>query len=172
MSHKEQRQFCERMRELFPYHFSKVVVLDAGSRNINGCNRGLFTDCQYVGADIVEGDNVDVVGLIHELTYDDGYFDTIISTEMLEHDIFWDKSLMNMVRMLRDGGLRAGGLMVLTCATSGRAPHCPVKEFGDYYQNRTEDDLRRLEGFLESFDRYVIRTNEQSHDLQFWGVKK
>lgn len=52
MAHQEQVRFCESVREKFPSLFVGKKVLDAGSLDINGNNRYLFTDCEYVGIDV------------------------------------------------------------------------------------------------------------------------
>lgn len=174
MSHTEQRQFCEKVKKIVPDHFENKRVLDVGSLDINGNNRYLFNNCEYLGLDVGEGKNVDVVSKAHEYN-PEGKFDTIISTEMLEHDKYYKESLRNMFRLLN-----SGGLLLLTCATTGRAEHgtnrtrpqdAPLIEWGDYYKNLTEDDIREsldLDLFLE----YYFEVNNQSKDLYFYGVKK
>jgi hypothetical protein len=54
MAHSAQQQFMESIRDRFPESFKDVTVLDIGSLHINGNNRGLFTNAQYVGLDIGE----------------------------------------------------------------------------------------------------------------------
>lgn len=61
MAHKEQFSYCEKILRRFPHLFVGKSVLDVGSLDINGNNRWIFTDCEYVGIDLGEGDNVDVV---------------------------------------------------------------------------------------------------------------
>ena len=39
--------------------FKNKKVLDIGSLDINGSNRFLFEDCNYLGIDVGEGKNVD-----------------------------------------------------------------------------------------------------------------
>uniref|UniRef100_A0A6M3LH75 Putative methyltransferase n=1 Tax=viral metagenome TaxID=1070528 RepID=A0A6M3LH75_9ZZZZ len=61
------------------------TVLDVGSRQVSGkggllCYRPLFKDYDYVGMDIVAGDNVDIVG------YDAlQQYDVVISGQVMEH---------------------------------------------------------------------------------------
>ena len=66
-----------------------VRVLDIGSYNVNGCYRSLFNgfDCEYVGADIEAGPNVDIV-LKQPYCWMDiknESFDFIISGNAFEH---------------------------------------------------------------------------------------
>lgn len=177
MSHKQQQDFCKAVKERFPSHFKGVTALDFGSLNINGHNRGLFESSQYLGIDIAPGSNVDIVSKAHELRLDP--VDTVISTEMLEHDKFWRDSLRNMV-----SHLRKGGLLVLTCAGPGRAEHgtrrsdpgcspltCQDPTWMDYYKNLDAADLASvlMEFQWESFD---FAENTEVHDTYFVGVLK
>ena len=94
MAHEAQQLFCLEVRDKYPDAFKNKRVLDCGSLDINGSNRYLFDGCTYIGIDLGPGKNVDQISLIHEFTDPEG-FDTIISTECFEHDMYWDKSLRN-----------------------------------------------------------------------------
>ena len=137
----------------------------------------MFTDCEYTGVDIGDGKNVDVISKAHELEYDDETFGFVISTEMLEHDMYYEQSLLNMVRMLKPSGM-----LLFTCATTGRPEHgtrrttpkdAPLLfgEWSDYYKNLTENDIESIEGFLEQFKEFKFSTDMTSKDLQFYGIK-
>lgn len=178
MSHQTQQEYCARIKERFPEYFFRKTVLDVGSLDINGCNRDLFIDCNYIGIDIEEGNNVDVVGLAHELQMPDNYFDTIVSTECFEHDMFWERSLWNIVRMLDKGGL-----FFFTCATEGRGEHgtkksspscspftSKIPEWEDYYRNLTEEDIRKVLDIDLIFMDYQFSV--KGTDLRFWGIKR
>src|SRR5438270_2474900 len=115
MAHAQQKAFCESVKARFPDAFIGKRVLDIGSLNINGDNRFLFTDCRYTRLDVVPGPNVDIVQKAH---LHKGEYDNIISTECLEHDLFWMATLGAVKSMLC-----SGGLFVLTCATTGRHEH-------------------------------------------------
>lgn len=172
MAHPEQRIFCLAVKEVFPQFFSNVRVLDVGSLDINGNNRFLFDDCGYLGIDIGEGANVDVVCPAHRFFARP--FDTIISTEMLEHDKYYGPSLNNMVSLLKPGGL-----LLFTCATTGREPHgtwsnAPMDSplTNDYYKNLTEQDIRDVLPVDQVFSIYMFTVDDECHDLRFCGVKK
>ena len=63
---------------------------------------GLFAAREYVGLDWRPGPGVDVVSLVHE--YKPGrHFDTVISTEMLEHDPHWRESVQRMIELVKPG---------------------------------------------------------------------
>lgn len=170
--HQAQRDFCTRVKENLPEYFSGVSVIDFGSLNINGDNRYLFNDYIYTGVDIGEGTNVDVVCRASQYKPKEKV-DVVISTEMLEHDEQWKESLLNMVQVLK-----SGGLLILTCATTGRPEHgTSRKSPGDapftnnYYGNRTEEDLREVWD-MDVFESYSFEWNKGTHDLYFWGIVK
>jgi SAM-dependent methyltransferase len=177
MAHPSQRKWCEDTRALYENSFVGKRVLDVGSLDINGNNKDLFENCEYIGIDVGEGKNVDVVALGHE--YDAEPFDTIISTECFEHDPHYEKTLQNVVRLLKPNGL-----FVFTCATTGRLPHgCEQRSPWDspltmarkdwdhsYYKNITEEDVRKAIPVDETFSEYVFDVN--GTDLRFYGKKK
>jgi len=88
-------------------HSLKGRVLEVGSRNVNGTVRPLFAGAQeYVGVDFMEGDGVDLVLNAHELTsqFAVDSFDVVVSTEMLEHDSEFWRSVEMMGQVLKPGG--------------------------------------------------------------------
>jgi SAM-dependent methyltransferase len=155
MAHSQQQEFCQKVKDKFPFFFSKKIVLDMGSLDINGDNRNLFTESDYLGIDVGAGNNVDFVCIAHEFEAPDEFYDVIISTEMFEHDMYYEKSIKNAMRMLK-----RGGLFIFTCASTGREEHGTRKfvsgsapllmdkgEWGDYYKNLTEEDIRKIDNF-------------------------
>ncbi len=118
MAHFQQIQFLKSVKNKFPNYFSNVNVLDCGSLDINGNNRYLFDNYQYTGIDIGHGPNVDIVCKIHEFEGDGNLYDVVVSSECFEHDQFYEKSLQNMFKLLKPGGM-----MLFTCATEGRPEH-------------------------------------------------
>jgi hypothetical protein len=145
MAHGAQQDYCRSVKERFPQHFTGKRVLDLGAADINGNNRYLFEDCEYTGLDVVAGPNVDIVVEAAKHTVPDGHYQTIITTEMLEHDYHQYATLKAVRRMLASGGLFLG-----TCATTGRAEHgterskpgdCPNIPW-QFYRNMTEADIR------------------------------
>lgn len=169
--HKAQQEFCKSVKAIFPHRFKNAAVLDCGSLDINGNNRYLFEDCYYIGIDIGEGPNVDIVCPIHKFMGED--YDVIISTECFEHDRHYKESLSNILRMLKPGGL-----FLFTCATTGRREHGTTAYnsgsspfTNDYYKNLTEQDIREALD-LTQFRDYLFKENKDSHDLYFWGIKK
>ena len=184
MAHKAQQDFFESVKNKFPQYFTDVRVLDIGSLDINGNTRRLLQQpYYYTGLDLAKGNNVDIVCPAH--LYDCGFqFDTIMSGECFEHDMYYEKSLKNLVRLLKPNGL-----LVFSCASTNRPEHGTLrtspenapflKEYGqdwcNYYQNLTELDIRKVIDienefsdfyFQESFSGYI------GNDLYFYGIKK
>lgn len=166
--HKEVIDFCQSVKRRYPYFFKGKSVLDVGSLDINGNNRYLFEDCEYIGIDLGPGKNVDIVCPVHEF---DGSFDVVISTEMLEHDQYWKESLKAMTQL-------CSGLLILTAAgpnryehgTSGTSPQdSPFTN--EYYRNVNRDML--IEGLIteSSFSNFEITEPRNSKDICFWGLK-
>jgi len=113
-------EVMEWLGELLLQHSEAFMcdsVLECGSYNVNGSVRGLFTAREYIGLDWRPGPGVDVVSLVHE--YQPGrMFDTVISTEMLEHDPHWRESVQRMIELVKPGGW-----LIITCAAPGRGEH-------------------------------------------------
>lgn len=176
MAHREQREFCEWVRQLHPIHFNNVNVLDIGSLDINGNNRYLFFKSRYFGIDIVNGANVDKViscqDHLGKPQYEN-YYDVIISTEMLEHDESWATDIKMMY-----WALKPGGLLLITAAGEGRQEHGTHKHSpkdspgtNDYYRNITNQMFSSVLPaglFSESF----IKQDRRCFDFQFFGIKK
>jgi len=184
MAHLEQREFCKKVKEIYPEHFKNKKVLDIGSLDINGSNKELFEYCSYIGLDLAEEKNVDAISIAHLYNAPDNYFDTIISTEVFEHDMYYEETISNIIRMLKPGGL-----FLFTCGSIGRPEHgtrrtggfdAPLlieisEEWADYYKNLTEADIRKSPKFDDVFpDGYFEfkDTNiEIPSDLYFHGIK-
>lgn len=180
MAHIQQRLFLEKVKIMHPRYFILKDVLDVGSLDINGSNKTLFKKCRYIGIDVAKGRNVDVVSAAHEYESEDEFFDTIISSECFEHDMYYRDSLLNIYRMLK-----SKGLFLFTCATTGRPEHgtrrttpkdAPLlqgfPEWQDYYKNLTESDIREVLDVDKLFCKYKFEIGHETKDLYFWGIKK
>lgn len=181
MAHLAQQEFCQKVKAIFPEYFTGVNVCDIGSLDINGNNHYLFENYSYIGVDVGKGRNVNVVAKGHEYRPIDGTkYDIVISTECFEHDMYWDKTILNASENL----LRDGGLFLFTCATEGRPEHgtnrtkpwdSPLttqhEDWGDYYMNVTEAMVREKIDLEKYFKCYKFYVHNESHDLYFWGLK-
>jgi hypothetical protein len=176
MAHLNQFKFCERVSTMFPKFFTDVRVLDIGSMDINGNNRSHFKNSTFIGIDIGEGPNVDIVcsGHLYSANKNFEKFNTIISTECFEHDCYYKETILNIVENL----LLPGGLFIFSCATNGRQEHGTTRTSpndspftNDYYKNLTEEDIREFLDLNKYFSDYSFSINDETHDLYFWGIK-
>jgi len=188
MAHYQQQDFCIRVRSTIPQYFigpsmeNKMEVLDIGSQDINGNNRFLFFNYNYTGIDVGKGKNVDIVAKGHEFNPGKQY-DVVISTEVLEHDMFWEKSLLNMYELTKPGKL-----ILFTCASTGRPEHgtlrsegpeafsspltAQIEDWMNYYRNLTEEDIKSVLDVDNLFSQYYFEYQPQACDLYFFGIKK
>lgn len=119
-------------------------TIEFGSRNINGSFRGYFTG-PYVGVDMFEGPGVDVVMRIADLGPHNGFwgndFDTVVCTELIEHDLEFWKTLDQAWRVLNSGGF----FLLTTCGFGAAVHEYP----SDYYRFSSDaiNDLLELWGF-------------------------
>jgi len=176
MAHQEQRNFIEKIKSLHLNFFKTKSVLEIGSLNINGTIRDFFTNCNYVGVDVGEGKDVDVVCPGQDYDAPDKFFDVVCSTECFEHNPHWLETFNNMIRMCKDGGL-----IFFTCATTGRPEHgttrttpqnSPFTSEWNYYKNLEESDFTSVINFDSIFDNYIFETNPNTCDLYFCGTTK
>ncbi len=110
----------------------KGKVLDIGSMDINGSVKDLFDD--YVGLDMRQGKNVDIVANAHEIPFSDA-FDCVVCCEMLEHD---DNPFLTAKEIRRV--LKVGGYLILTASGISFPKH----EYPSDYWRFTGDGLRVL----------------------------
>lgn len=179
MAHHQQVNFCTAVLNQYPDLFKDKKVLDMGSFDVNGNNRYLFSGGSYIGVDAGPGKNVDVVSLAHEYNDPDSSFDVVVSTEMLEHDMYWRESLLNMLRLLK-----SGGMLLITCAGEGREEHGTIRQvghwhpafahqgFNEYYKNLNEEDFREVFDCDTEFSQYKFEDNPESCDTYFYGIKR
>lgn len=176
MAHPEQATFCKSVKSKHPELFKGVSVVDIGSLDINGNNRYLFEDYTYIGVDVGEGNNVDVVSKGHEYK-PNKQFDVVISTECFEHDQHWKETIQNCLDLTK-----SKGLFIFSCATTGRQEHGTTRTtpqdspfthsiFNDYYMNLTEKDILKVFNPAEIFSEWEFSTNDNTKDLYFYGIK-
>jgi hypothetical protein len=184
MAHEAQQQFFLSVKEKFPQYFTNVKVLDIGSLDINGNTKHFLKQPYfYTGIDLDKGPNVDVVCPAH--LFDSGFqYDLIMSGECFEHDMFYKESLINLVRLLK-----SGGMLLFSCASTDRPEHGTLRttpmdapflalygeEWCNYYKNLTEKDIREVLDIDSIFSQYYFQESfcgVVGNDLYFWGIKK
>ena len=175
MAHPVQIVWCEKIKEDFPEYFRNKRVLDVGALDYNGNNRYWCEDCEYIGLAVVPGPNVDVVSIAHEYMPSES-FDVVLSTNALEHDLHWEKTLAAMFTFLKPGGLLFFSV-AFDWSEHGTKRHLPNDsgtsqmggEWENYYRNLCQMDLYKVLDWHQ-IDKYEMSTRQK--DLRFWAIKK
>jgi len=175
MAHIQQIRFIGHVKSFLPEFFTSRRVLEIGSLDINGSVRSFYENVEYIGIDVASGQGVDVVSRGENYRGDADSFDVVVSCECMEHNPMFEKTWLNMVRLLK-----SDGLMLMTCASFGRLQHgTSLNEPGsspltislgqDYYRNLIKEDFEfiRLEKFFSDF---FFVTDYSSFDLYFVGL--
>lgn len=155
--HHEAFQFVRRVLEQ-----EQIVpgdVVEFGSYNVNGSIRPLFAAARsYTGVDVRPGPGVDVVSRAQDYDAPDSA-DLVVCCEVLEHETDPGGVIAAAGRVLR-----AGGVLILTAAGEGRAPHgVDGGDVGDEpYANITAADLAT---WLDDWARYHIEGDPVAHDI-------
>jgi SAM-dependent methyltransferase len=174
--HAEIRHCLATVHDTFPEFFSGVSVFEVGSADINGSVRNYFQSNRYVGVDLMPGPGVDLVAQGEDVQLN-REFDVAISTECFEHNPKYYETFENMVRHVRPGGL-----VLFTCATTGRPEHGTeranpgdspgtVARGWNYYKNVESSDFSVFP-LDDVFQDHRFLVNRISCDLYFVGLKK
>ena len=97
-------EVLEWYKEIIPrYSKEKPRILDVGSMDINGSLKDVTSYSEYIGIDIKEGKNVDVVLNAHDITkrFNKESFDIVACSSMLNNDPEFWVSIENMRRVLK-----------------------------------------------------------------------
>jgi SAM-dependent methyltransferase len=178
MAHEEQLAFVELVSDCLPMFFRGSRVIEVGSLDINGTVRKFFTDCSYTGLDVAPGPGVDLVCQGQDYDGPTESFDTVISCEAMEHNPYWQETFKNMVRLCK-----GGGLVLMTCATTGRREHGTTRsESGsspntvnlgwEYYRNLVPGDFKAAFDLDKLFIQHRFFSNWRSFDLYFCGIAR
>ena len=177
MAHAQQLEFIDAVKAALPSCFEGRRVLEVGSLDINGSVRSAFTDCEYTGADLAAGPGVDIVCPGQMLGFATGHFDVSVSCECFEHNPYWVETWANMLRMTR-----SGGLVLMSCATTGRREHGTARSTPDaspftvaggwsYYRNLTRFDFESRLDLGRWFSDHAFIASPESFDLYFVGIR-
>ncbi len=143
-------------------------VLEIGSLNINGTAREYFTADEWIGIDMVDGKDVDLVMNAHDITkrFPIGdKFDTIVCMNTLEHDNkFWiTLEQINSV-------LKKGGYLIFAQPTL----NFPIHNYPDDYWRLTKSALEQVifEGYkiLDIEEVYSKREPDSTHRKGWRGI--
>lgn len=95
---------CQKFVEKHINNLQGKLVLDVGSYDVNGTLKPIFQGANYVGLDMEEGPNVDVVSDAHNIPFEDEKFDIVTSSSCFEHDdMFW-VTFLEICRVVKSGG--------------------------------------------------------------------
>ena len=178
MAHSEQFEFIATLKAAFPGFFHAARTLEIGSLDINGSVRRFFEGGSYIGLDVAPGRGVDVVCPGQDYNAPDDSFDTVISCEAMEHNPEWKQTMVNMIRLCRPGGL-----VVMTCATTGRKEHGTTRTSPadspltiglgwENYLNLNERDFRGAIALEETLEPLAFFANWVSRDIYMVGFKR
>lgn len=158
--HQQVIDFVSSCPRTFP------VIVEIGSRDINGTVKGLFTFDSYTGVDLYDGPGVDVVGDCTQWEPPVAP-DAVVCCEVLEHAPNAEEIVRWAHRVLKPGGT-----LILTCATDPRSAHSGISEQpwqpGEYYRNVSPHDI---EPWLEGFDVQRLEVGPPG-DLRVLAVKE
>lgn len=131
-------------------------ILEVGSFDVNGSARTVYEITQ--GVDIREGKGVDVVLDASSLIeyYGEESFDTVVSTETLEHVKDWKGFVKNTWGVLKDGGW-----LIMTMASVKKGRH----DYPNDYQRFTKKEILEIWPNAQDF-------SELSDISIGWTVKK
>lgn len=177
--YSQQHNWLTKLKNKFPQYFMEnKKILEVGSFNVNGTFREHFAG-EYTGIDISDGMGVDIISLGHEYDVPDWTYDVVFSTNSLEHDIYWRKTLINMIRVLKPDGL-----FFIICsgkwAEHGTKEHEPYNSltsrrkdtWSNYYHSITPQELMSGLNVYKNFETGNWRLEMfRSIDLTFWGIK-
>jgi len=174
MAHIEQQNFFHSLKERFPDIFIGKSVLEVGSQNINGTIRDLFEGGSFVGIDISETMDVDLVIPGEIAQFPDNSFDVVVTTECLEHANKWQEVLQNIIRQLKPGGS-----LIMTFAHPGRSAHGTLDSDSysspytlDYYKNLSPGMiLDKFPTFTKYFSKYEFSYDGGNFDTYFIGFR-
>jgi SAM-dependent methyltransferase len=178
MAHPEQLQFVKSILESTTNQMLYKKVIEIGSHDVNGSVRKLFSKVEYLGVDLSEGPGVDLVCEGGKVDHESCTYDLALSCECFEHNPLWIDTFSNMYRLAKNGGA-----LLITVATTGREEHgttrtSPKDSPGtqsiewDYYKNLIEQDFHNAFDLSSLFEDYFFITNNLSHDLYFFAIKK
>ena len=148
--------------QYFKRHYVKdpsLKILDVGSRVLNGkrigCYKDVFSGWSYLGVDIIDGINVDIVVPDCKFPFEDETFDIVISGQTFEHvETPW-LLIVEMARVLKKDGI-----MCIIAPNSGgehKFPFDTYRYFPDGFKALAKwGGLEVLQVQMEGEDTYLI----------------
>ena len=178
LAHHAQKNFCRSVLSAIPLP-NGAKVLDIGSLDINGGAREwLPPSISYLGVDLELGPNVDIACPAQLLDLQSHEFELVVASELFEHTPFWREIFAQMCRMTKPGGM-----VIFTCATTGRLEHGTTRSDGGYaapfvvnhhkyYGNVSLNQAQKAVATSHWFEKYGFYQEHTSKDLYFLGIIK
>jgi hypothetical protein len=95
---------CQMFYNEYLKDTSGLTVVDFGAYDVNGTLKPIFTNCNYIGIDMCEGPNVDIVCNGNETPFEDNSVEVVTSSSNFEHDdCFW-MTFLEMCRIIKVDG--------------------------------------------------------------------
>lgn len=145
-------------------------ILDVGGADVNGSVRAQIPGAVFTGLDIEPAPGVEIVAdaATWRLPAGDYGYDVVIATELFEHAERWDLIIETMALALdREGP----GLLIATCASTGRPAHGARGEWGvpegQFYGNVSPEMLR--EELERYFHEVEVEYNPNPGDAYMWA---
>ena len=161
------RTFIKKFLEEKKRQFYKV--LDVGSRSIDkqATIRDLFTGGEYMGLDMIRGDNVNLILNAHDIKahFKEPIFDLVCCFDTLEHDDKFWLTVENMKWVLQKEGWLLIGVPSLNCGQH---------DYPSDYWRFMENGVRAM---FEGFNNIYTETqlDEPDHkeldEIYGWGQK-
>lgn len=166
--HPQPLEFFSRVRKFRPRAAFTGDVFEGGSLWMNGSAMDdVFADAtSHFGVDWRAGVNVSAVSVLHEYETADR-FDTVLMTEVSEHDPHWRLSLAKLVEVLKDGGN-----LFFSCAARARPVHEKHVGIDEWYQGLDLVDVLSELRTLADFDEIICAQNVAPADTYIAALGK
>lgn len=157
------KKFVKMFLDKYP---KKYKILEVGSMNVSGHLKEELEGYGYIGIDMRDGDNVDVVMNGHDLADHYGEdFDLVLCFDTMEHD---DKFWLTIEAMKKV--LKPGGWMLI----GAPGPNCPKHDHpNDYWRFSAEGFKALMEDMEDVYvEEQTDNPNHSLHDEVYgWGRK-
>ncbi len=167
--HPQPLNWISRIRAARPSLYVGAVA-ECGALDMNGSTRNtvLADHESWVGVDWRAGKGVDVVSVFHEWDPGEGVlFDTLVQTEVAEHDKDWRETLAKCVKLLKPGGN-----LFFTCAARARPVHEKHVGRDEWYQGLDLVDVVTELRRLAEFDEIICAQNVSPADTYVAALGK
>jgi len=140
MHHSVRKYIRQEIRE---FNLVSMDILEVGSRDINGHLLRELGKGRHIGIDLHNGKNVDIVMDAGKMPKRwTGFFDLVVTCEMLEHCFWWQLAIQEMKRVTKPGGT-----ILITTRSKGFKKHDYPE---DWWRFRHIDFFRAFEDCEET----------------------